>query len=193
MSKVISLVGVEEKIFYIRRQKVMLSTHLADLYGVEPKVLIQSVKRNIERFPEDFMFQLTWEEAQFLRSHIVTLKPADLRNSRSQIVTLKQGANVKFLPYAFTEQGIAMLSSVLRSKSAIAVNIAIMRAFVSIREVMSSHKELAAQLNELERKVGAHDHQIVAIFDAIRKLMTSPPEKKKRPIGFIVDREEEEL
>lgn len=189
MSKVISVVGVEGKISYIRGQKVMLSVHLAELYEVPAKVLIQAVKRNIERFPEDFMFQLTWEEADSLRSQFVTLKPSSSRNPRSQIVTLKRGAHIKFLPYAFTEQGIAMLSSVLRSKRAIAVNVAIMRAFVKLREILSTHKELAAQFKELERKVGKHDQEILMIFDAIRKLMVPPPEKPKRPIGFIVDRQ----
>lgn len=137
MSKVISLIGVEQKIFYIRGQKVMLSPHLAELYGVESRILIQAVKRNIERFPQDFIFQLTWEEVESLRSQIVTLKPDTLHNSRSQIVILKQGSNVKFLPYAFTEQGIAMLSSVLRSKRAIAVN-----RFTKIRKRTHNYAEI---------------------------------------------------
>jgi len=175
---------VEQKIFFIRGHKVMLSPHLAELYGVPTKVLLQSVKRNIERFPDDFMFQLTWEEADSLRSQIVTLKPSGTRNPRSQIVTLESGTNIKFLPYAFTEQGIAMLSSILRSKGAIAVNIAIMRAFVKLREVLATHKELAMQFKELEHTVGTHDKQIAAIFDAIRKLMAPPPEKPKLPFGF---------
>ena len=192
MSKVISVVGVEQKIFYIRGQKVMLSPHLAELYGVPTKVLLQAVKRNLERFPDDFMFQPTWEEVDPLRSQFVTLKSSGVKNPRSQIVTLKQGAHIKFLPYAFTEQGIAMLSSVLRSKRAIAVNIAIMRAFVKIREILMTHKELAAQFRELERKVGTHDQKIAAIFEAIRKLMEPPPppspvekEKPKGKMGFI--------
>ncbi len=113
----------------------MLSIHLAKLYGVATKVLLQAVKRNKERFPEDFMFQLTWEEVE---------------NSRSQIVTLKHGRNIKYPPYAFTEQGVSMLSSVLRSKQAIQVNIAIMRAFVRLREILLTHKDLAAKIEVLE-------------------------------------------
>lgn len=170
MSKVISVIGVEQKIFYIRGHKVMLDRDLAELYGVPTYRLNEQVKRNIKRFPADFMFQLTREEAQ---------------SSRSQIAMLKRGQNIKYLPYAFTEQGIAMLSSVLNSDRAIQVNIAIMRAFVKLREVLATHKELAAQFKELERKVGVHDHQIVAIFDAIRKLMEPPPEKPKGKMGFI--------
>jgi len=189
MSEIVSVVGVEQKIFYLRGQKVMFSPHLAELYDVPTKVLLQSVKRNIDRFPQDFMFQLTWEEADSLRSQFVTLKSSGAKNPRSQFVTLESGANIKFLPYAFSEQGIAMLSSVLRSKRAIAVNIAIMRAFVKLREVLATHKELAAQFKELESKVGTHDKHIAMIFEAIRRLMEPPPEKKKRPIGFIVDHE----
>ena len=174
MSKVISVIGVEQKIFYIRGHKVMFDRDLALLYGVPTKRLNEQVKRNIKRFPQDFMFELTPEEVQ---------------TSRSQFATLKRGQNIKYLPCVFTEQGIAMLSSVLNSDRAIAVNIAIMRAFVKLREVLATHKELAAQFKELERKVGTHDYQIAAIFEAIRKLMEPPPEKPKRPIGFIVDRE----
>lgn len=189
MSQVISVVGVEQKIFYLRGQKVMLSPHLAELYGVFTKVLLQAVKRNIERFPQDFMFQLTWEEVSILKSHIVTSKPSKSRNPRSQCVTLQSGANIKFLPYAFTEQGIAMLSSVLRSKRAIDVNIAIIRAFVKMREILATHKELADRLNELERRMGRKDQEVIALFEALRKLMQPPPEKRKRPIGFVVDGE----
>ena len=160
---------IERKIYLIRGQKVMLSTHLAKLYGVKTKVLIQAVKRNIKRFPKDFMFQLSWEEAQ---------------SSRSQFVTLKKGQNIKYLPYAFTEQGVAMLSSVLNSERAIQVNIAIMRAFVKLREILSTHKELAYKLKELETKIEKHDEEIIAIFEAIRQLMAPPPEKPKPRIGF---------
>ena len=160
---------IEQKIFLIRGQKVMLSFHLAKLYGVEVRNLVQAVKRNIDRFPEDFMFQLSWEE---------------LENSRSQIVTLKQGRNVKYLPYAFTEQGVAMLSSVLRSKKAVQVNIAIMRAFVKLRQILSSHKELAGKLKELETKIEKHDKEITLIFEAIRQLMEPLPERRKSSIGF---------
>lgn len=169
MSNLIPNEVIENKIYLIRGQKVMLSTQLAKLYCVEVKVLLQAVKRNMERFPQDFMFQLTWEEAQY---------------SRSQIVTLKRGENIKYTPYAFTEQGVAMLSSVLNSKRAIQVNIAIMRAFVKLRQIISTHKELAHKLTELERKIEKHDTEIQSIFEAIRQLMAPPPEPPKRRIGF---------
>ncbi len=162
--------AIEGRIFMIRGHKVMLSTHLAELYGVEPKVMIQAVKRNSERFPADFMFQLTNQE-------VINLK--------SQIVTSSWGGIRRANPYAFTEQGVAMLSSVLRSKRAVQVNIAIMRAFVKLREILSTHKELAHKLAELERKIERHDEEIKTIFDAIRQLMATPEPKKKK-IGFVV-------
>lgn len=167
--------SIESRIFVIRGLKVMLSMHLAALYGVEVKALIQAVKRNIDRFPEDFMFKLTVDEAKSLRSHFVTLDSNE-GNGR--------GKYSKYLPYAFTEQGVAMLSSVLKSKKAVYVNIVIMRAFVKIREVIANHKELTAKLNELEHKVSKHDTEILMIFDAIRELMAPPPEPPKRRIGF---------
>ena len=153
----------------------MLSPHLAELYGVEVRALIQAVKRNRDRFPADFMFQLTWKEMEFLKSQIVT--------SRSQIVILKKGKNIKYLPYAFTEQGAAMLSSGLKRNRAWCVIIAIMRTFVQLRELLSTHKELAFQFRELERKVGKHDEDIQAIFRAIQRLMAEP-EKPKAKFGF---------
>jgi hypothetical protein len=186
MSKVVSVVGVEQKIYLIRGHKVMLDHDLAGLYGVATKRLNEQVRRNVRRFPSDFMFQLTWQEAESSRSQFATLNDENLR---SQNAISKKGANIKYLPYAFTEQGIAMLSSVLNSQQAIDVNIAIMRAFVKLREVLTTHKELAAQFNELEHKVGTHDKQIAAIFEAIRRLMEPPPEKPKQKMGFIVDRE----
>ncbi len=186
MSKVISLVGVEQKIFLIRGHKVMLDYDLAVLYGVPTKRLNEQVKRNLKRFPDDFMFQLTTQEAQASRSQFATLKAG--ANLRSQIATSSYGGS-RYLPYAFTEQGIAMLSSVLNSDRAIQVNIAIMRAFVKIREMLATHKELADRLSELERRMGRKDQEVIALFEAIRKLMAPPPEIKKRPIGFIVDRE----
>jgi len=130
--------------------------------------LNKAVKRNIERFPEDFMFQLTKDEEKTLSF---------------QIGSLKRGQHPKYLPYVFTEQGVAMLSSVLRSKRAIQVNIAIMRVFVRIKEMISTHKELAHKLSELERKIEKHDEEIRSIFEAIRQLM-APPEGKRRIIGF---------
>ncbi len=162
---------IEQKIFLLRGQKVMLSTDLARLYGVQPKVLLQTVKRNITRFPSDFMFQLTLDEANNVRESSVRL--------RSQIVTLKRGEHIKHPPYAFTEQGVAMLSSVLKSERAVQVNIAIMRSFVKLREILSTHKEL-------RERVEKHDEQIHLIFEAINQLMI-PPEKPKREIGFHVE------
>jgi hypothetical protein len=138
------------------------------LYEVDAKVLNQAVKRNLDRFPEDFMFQLTVEESARLRSQIVTSNAGQGRGGR------------RYLPYAFTEQGVAMLSSVLRSKRAVMVNIEIMRAFVRLRQILGAHADLARKLAALERK---YDSQFKAVFDAIRELMTTPP-AKKRPIGF---------
>lgn len=156
---------IEKRILILRGQKVMLSTDLAELYEVAPKVLVQAVKRNIERFPSDFMFQLSFQE---------------VRSSRSQIVTLNRGQNAKYLPYAFTEQGVAMLSTVLKSKRAVQVNIEIMRAFVKLREMIASNKELAKRLDELEKK---YDSQFKVVFDAIRQLMAAPDPTPRR-IGF---------
>ena len=142
--------------------------HLAELYDVEPRTLVQAVKRNIKRFPEDFMFQLT---------------KGEFDNLKSQIVTSSWGGLRRATPYAFTEQGIAMLSSVLKSERAIDVNILIMRAFVKMRQILSTHKELADKLNELENKYEKHDKNIKAIIDAIRQLMP-PPDKPAKKIGF---------
>lgn len=163
-----SLVPVErikKAILLIRRQKVMLDADLATLYGVETRVLIQAVKRNLERFPEDFMFQLSQKEFTLLRS---------------QSVTSSDWGGRRYPPYAFTEQGVAMLSSVLRSPRAIQVNIEIMRAFIRLRQILASHAELAQKLDALEKK---YDAQFKVVFDAIRQLM-APPEPKRRPIGF---------
>lgn len=143
----------------------MLSIDLAELYDVEPRALIQAVKRNKDRFPEDFMFQLENQEVRILKSQIVTSSWGGLRRAN---------------PYAFTEQGVAMLSSVLRSKKAIRVNVEIMRAFVRLRELLATHKDLANKLEQLEKR---YDHQFKIVFDAINELMT-PPIKPKRPIGF---------
>jgi len=145
----------------------MLSTDLAELYGVVPRELIQAVKRNIKRFPDDFMLQLTQDEDKLLRSQNVILKKG-------------RGQHTKYPAYAFTEQGIAMLSSVLNSDRAIAVNIEIMRAFVRLREMVASHKELSKKLEELEKK---YDAQFKVVFDAIHALL-EPPKKPKRRIGF---------
>jgi len=160
--------AIERKIYLIRGQKVMLSTDLATLYGVEARALNQAVKRNIARFPEDFMFQLNSSEGEWLVSQNVIPHKKYLGG---------------YLPYAFTEQGVAMLSSILKSERAVQVNIAIMRAFVKLREILSTHKELAHKLAEHERKIEKHDGEIKVIFDAIRGLMT-PPQPKKKKIGF---------
>ena len=158
---------IERSIFLIRGHKVMLSVHLAALFGVKPRVLIQAIKRNMERFPKDFMFQLS---------------QAEWGNLKSQIVTSSWGGLRRAVPYAFTEQGVAMLSSVLRSKRAILVNIEIMRTFVRLRQLLASNEELARRLDAIENK---YDQQFKVVFDAIRQLMT-PPEPKKRKIGFLV-------
>lgn len=168
MDAIVPVEVIEGKIYLIRGQKVMLDSDLAELYGVEVKRLKRQVRRNITRFPEDFMFELWKEEYDSLRSHFGTLK---------------RGEHVKYLPYAFTEQGVAMLSSVLNSERAIHVNIAIMRAFVKLREILATHKDLARKLEEMEKK---YDAQFKVVFDAIRKLMAPPPEPKKRKIGFVV-------
>jgi hypothetical protein len=166
----------------VRGHKVMLDADLAELYRVETKTLNQAVRRNLDRFPDDFMFHLSWEEARDLRSQNVILNGP---GSRSQTVTLKRGVNIKYRPYAFTEQGVAMLSSVLRSPRAIAVNIEIMRAFVRLREMIVTNKELAKQLEELERRIDGQDETIVEILQAIRQLMAPPPAGPKRKIGFV--------
>lgn len=163
-----SIEKIESKMFYIREQKVMLDEDLAALYEVEARVLNQAVKRNIERFPVDFMFQLTEEEAVLLRSQTVTLKTG-------------RGQHRKYLPYAFTEQGVAMLSSVLHSDRAIQVNIEIMRAFVRLRQMLATNAELSRKLVSLEKK---YDIKFKAVFEAIRDLMTPLEPRKSRPIGF---------
>jgi hypothetical protein len=173
MSKDRSLIPIERierSILLIRGQKVMLSTDLAELYQVEARVLVQAVKRNIARFPQDFMFQLTEEE---------------FSNLKSQIVISSWGGLRRAAPYAFTEQGVAMLSSVLRSKRAIQVNIEIMRTFVRLRRMLASHAELARKLEALEKR---YDAQFKIVFDAIRQLMAPPePEPPKKRIGFLVE------
>ena len=165
---VIPLERIDSKILLLRGQKVMLDSDLAALYEVEVKALNQAVKRNGDRFPEDFMFQLTDEETEALRSQIVTAKP-DGRGGR------------RTAPYAFTEQGVAMLSSVLRSKRAVLVNVEIMRAFVRLRQMLASNAGLAEKLAKLEKK---YDAQFKIVFDAIRQLMAPPEPKTKPPIGF---------
>ncbi len=161
-------------IFWLRGQKVMLSMHLAELYEVEPRALIQAVKRNRDRFPGDFAFQLSWEEVADLKT---SLQQSSLR---SHFVMLQPGRHPRYRPYAFTEQGVAMLSSVLKGRRAVLVNVAIMRAFVQLREMLSTHKELARRLEALERK---YDGQFAVVFAAIRHLM-KPVVPPRRQIGF---------
>jgi len=165
--------AIEKRILVVRERQVMLDEDLADLYGVETKRLVEQVKRNRDRFPEDFMFQLNKEEAAALRSQIATSN--DGRGGR------------RYAPYVFTEQGVAMLSGVLRSKRAIAVNIAIMRAFVELRRAAAGYAALEKRLDQLERdtdsKLGQHDEQLDQIFKALRQLI-SPPARPKRPVGF---------
>jgi hypothetical protein len=179
-STIIPTEQIQQNILLVRGHKVMLSTHLAILYGVQPKVLMQAVKRNANRFPADFMFQLTADENVNLKSQSVTLIKAD--DPRSQSVSLnKRGQNTKYLPYAFTDYGVAMLSSILNSDRAVEVNIQIMRAFVRVREMLASNAELTSKLVSLERK---YDSQFKIVFDAIRQLMTPPTEPSKPRIGY---------
>lgn len=163
---------IERRILSIRGQQVMLDADLATLYEVETRVLVQAVKRNLERFPEDFMFQLTAEEFQALRSQSVISSGWGGRRTR---------------PYAFTEQGVAMLSSVLRSRRAVQVNVEIMRAFVRLRRIVAEHADLARRLDELESR---YDEQFAIVFDAIRELMAPPAGPAKRRIGFTTDKPE---
>lgn len=172
---VIPVESIANWILLIRGQKVMLDADLARLYGVETKVLNQAVKRNIDRFPQDFMFQLSASEFQRLKSQFVT------SSLRSQGATSSSWGGRRYPPYAFTEQGVAMLSSVLRSEQAVHVNIEIMRAFVKLRQMLADNEQLARKLMALERK---YDAQFKVVFEAIRELMTPPEPKKKRSIGF---------
>ena len=170
VQSVIPIEKIESRIYEIRGQRIMFDRDLAELYGVRTKALKQAVSRNIERFPPDFMFILTYQEFANLRSQIVTSSS-------------RQWGGTRYKPMAFTEQGVAMLSSVLRSKRAAQVNIEIMRAFVRLREMLSTHKELAQKIAELEERLGEHDEQIQVIFEAIHQLM-SPPDKPPKKIGF---------
>jgi phage regulator Rha-like protein len=167
MTTLVPIERIASKIYLIRGLKVMLDRDLAELYGVETKVLKQAVRRNIDRFPADFMFELTEEENQSLRS---------------QNVTLKRGQHSKYLPFAFTEQGVAMLSSVLKSDRAIHVNIQIMRAFTQLRQMLSTHKDLKRKIESMEKK---YDQQFQVVFEAIKQLL-SEEDKPKKKIGFTV-------
>ena len=164
--------AIVSKIYLIRGKKVMFDRDLAIMYAIQVKVLIQSIKRNIDRFPEDFMFQITLNEAMALRS---------------QIVTLKRGEHRKYLPYVFTEQGVAMLSSVLKSPRAVQVNIQIIRTFTKLREILAENKTLSERLDQLEQK---YDKDIVKIFKVLRYLVKEeekPEDKPKENIGFKIN------
>lgn len=169
MKDLVPIERIENKIYLIRGQKVMLDKDLAELYKVKTKNLNKAVARNRQRFPVDFMFQLSKEEHDSLRF---------------QIGTLKKGQHSKYLSCAFTENGVAMLSSVLRSERAIFINIQIMRAFTHLRRLISSHKELARKIEELEKKHAKHEIEIATVFKVLKKLMEPTPRPRKR-IGFI--------
>ncbi len=165
MPNIISVEGITSKIFEVRGKKVMLDSDLAKLYDVETKVLTQAVKRNSDRFPDDFMYQLTWQE---------------FMNLRSQFVTSSLGGR-RYLPYVFTQEGVAMLSSVLNSERAVKVNIQIMRAFVQLRRMLLTNADLRRKIEEMERK---YDKQFGIVFEAIKQLLTPP--KQTRAIGFHI-------
>lgn len=167
-SSYISHESIERKIYLIRGKKVMLDQDLSSLYHVQTKVLTRSVRRNLYRFPEDFMFQLT---------------PEEFKNLRCQIGTSSWGGS-RYTPLAFTEQGIAMLSSVLNSKKAVQVNILIIRTFTRLREFLITHKDLQRKIDDLEKKYEDHGQQIQSIFEAIRMLIEPPANPNKQPIGF---------
>jgi phage regulator Rha-like protein len=173
MTDLIPQVTIESKILMIHGKKVMLDRDLAELYGVETRVLNQAVKRNVERFPDDFMIQLTIEEADSLRS---------------QNVILKRGQHRKYLPYAFTENGVAMLSAVINSSKAVDISIQIVRAFVRLREVIAQSKELHKAIAQVERRLDIHDRQIQIAFTAIKSMMQPPVQIEtataKKKMGF---------
>jgi dimeric dUTPase (all-alpha-NTP-PPase superfamily) len=173
MKALVPIDVIEKKILFINGQKVLLDSDLAALYGVTTKRLNEQVRRNLKRFPMDFMYQLSEEEFESLRSHFATLNKS-------------RGKHRKYLPYVFTEQGIAMLSSVLNSERAVEVNIQIMRTFVKLRELMSTHKDLALKLKELEKK---YDSQFQLVFEAIRQILEVEDKPRKR-IGFMVKEDE---
>ena len=168
---------VINKIYYVRNQKVMLDEDLAELYEVETKQLKRQVRRNTDRFPDDFMFELTFQEYEGLRSQIGTIKG--------------RGGHSKYVPMAFTEQGLAMLSSVLNSARAIKVNIQIIRIFTRMREMLLNYKELLLKLEQLERKVDGHDEDMRVVFAYMKKLLPTPEQVDRRRIGFRRADEEE--
>jgi ORF6N domain len=170
--EVIPIEVVEQRILVLHGRRVMLDRDLAELYGVETRVLNQAVKRNSERFPEDFMFQLSMEEAQAVLP------------SRSQTVILNRGRNIKYRPHVFTEHGAVMLANVLQSAVAVRASIQVVRAFVHLRQMLATHEDLARKIEALERKVGKHDSDLEAILKVLRQLLEPPPAAKRR-IGFV--------
>ena len=184
MNTSLTVEDLKGRIFRIRGQQVMLGQNLAALYGVAPRALIQAVKRNLSRFPSDFMFQLSENGFEPLKSQIVTSKASALR---SQDVILKRGAHVKYRPFAFTEHGIAMLSSVLRSERAVQVNIAIMRAFIKLRHALHNSHDLARRVEKVEGKIGLIETDIRFILQDIRdikKPLEIPPKPQPHVKGF---------
>jgi phage regulator Rha-like protein len=170
---VLPATSIEQRILLIRGQKVMIDADLAEIYGVPTKRLNEQVRRNPQRFPTDFVFQLTAEEYTALRSHFATLKTG-------------RGQHRKYLPYAFTEHGAIMAANVLRSEQAIEVSVYVVRAFVRLREMIASNKELACKLDALEKKLATHDQAITGILTTLRQMM-NPPAPKRRGIGFVID------
>jgi RNA binding exosome subunit len=182
--------SIQNRIYEIRGERVLLDFDLAALYEVPTKVLNQAVKRNIKRFPKDFMFRLTSDEWREMWSQIVTTSE-EQTSMRSQFVTASQSKrNTKTTPYAFTEQGVAMLSGILNSDKAIAMNIAIMRAFVEIRRILIQETDLRIQLNQIRERLGEHDTQLNAIYEAMENLLDEKAAQKKfeerKRIGFKI-------
>jgi hypothetical protein len=171
--QIVPLERIESRILVLRGHRVMLGRDLAELFGVALKRLNEQVKRNRERFPDDFMFQLTLQEGKAVML------------SRSQIATLKRGQNIKYRPYVFTEHGAVMLANVLRSPLAIRASIQVVRAFVHLRRMLSSHDDLARKIDAIDRRVGKHDAELQEVFRILRKLLQPPPGPPKRPLGFM--------
>jgi len=169
----ISIEAIERQILVLRGHRVMLDRDLAELYGVELKRLNEQVKRNRDRFPDDFMFRMTLEDGTLVV------------RSRSQIATLKRGENVKYQPYVFTEHGAVMLANVLRSPVAVRASIQVVRAFVNLRRMLATHEDLARKVEAIERRVGRHDVELQDVLRILRKLLEPPPVPPKRSIGFV--------
>lgn len=169
----IPLEAIESRIFVLRGHRVMLDRDLAGLYGVETRALNQAVKRNADRFPDDFMFKLTLEEAKAVLA------------LRSQFVTLKRGEHLKYAPYVFTGHGAVMLANVLKSPVAVRAGIQVVRAFVRLRQMLATNEDLARKIEAIERKVGKHDSDLESILRILKQLLVPPPPAEKRPIGFV--------